>query len=92
MEGYIVEKKIPDQSIELWKYFSWRSLLTKLTAQIGARLGLGAQLCFEAPDKLRVNIVKMYLFYLVGRRQKFGWGESTGEKVTKVSANEWLVE
>ena len=52
-------KKIPDQSIELWKYFSLRSLLTKLTAQIGARLGLGTQLCFEAPDKLRVNIVKM---------------------------------
>ena len=52
-------RKIPDQSIELWKYFSLRSLLTNLTAEIGARLGLGTQLCFEAPDKLRVNIAKM---------------------------------
>ena len=52
-------RKIPDQPIELWKYFCLKSLLTKLRTQIGARLGLGTQLCFEAPDKLRVNIIKM---------------------------------
>ena len=31
----------------------------KLTAQIGARLGLGTLLRLEAPSDLRVNIVKM---------------------------------
>ena len=34
-------------------------LFEKLTAQIGARLGLGTLLCFEAPGDLWVNIVKM---------------------------------
>ena len=34
-------------------------LFEKLTAQIGARLGLGILLRFEAPGDLRVNIVKM---------------------------------
>ena len=31
----------------------------KLTAQIGARPGLGTRHCLEAPGDLRVNIVKM---------------------------------
>ena len=34
-------------------------LFEKLIAQIGARLGLGAQLCFEAPGDLWIDIVKM---------------------------------
>ena len=34
-------------------------LFEKLTAQIGAPLGLGTQLHFEAPGDLRVTIVKM---------------------------------
>ena len=33
-------------------------LFKKLTAQIGAQPGLGAQLLFEAPSDLRVNIDK----------------------------------
>ena len=41
------------------------TLFEKLTAQIGARLGLGTQLCFEAPDDLWVNIVKMQQLTLV---------------------------
>ena len=34
-------------------------LFKKLTEQIGARLGLGTLLRFEAPGDLRVNIIKM---------------------------------
>ena len=34
-------------------------LFEKLTAQIGARLGLGTRLCFEAPGDFRANIVKI---------------------------------
>ena len=34
-------------------------LFEKLTAQIGARLGLGTLLRFEAPTDLRSDIVKM---------------------------------
>ena len=34
-------------------------LFEKLTEQIGARLGLGTLLRFEAPGDLRVNIIKM---------------------------------
>ena len=34
-------------------------LFEKLTEQIGARLGLGILLRFEAPGDLRVNIIKM---------------------------------
>ena len=34
-------------------------LFEKLTAQIGARPGLGTKVCFEAPSDLWVHIVKM---------------------------------
>ena len=34
-------------------------LFEKLTAQIGAHPGLGTLICFEAPDELQVNAVKM---------------------------------
>ena len=34
-------------------------LFERLTAQIGARLGLGAQLRFKAPSDRQVDIVKM---------------------------------
>ena len=37
-------------------------LFEKLTAQIGARLGLETLLSFEAPSDLRVDIVKMQQF------------------------------
>ena len=41
------------------------TLFEKLTAQIGARLGLGTQLRFEAFGDLWINIVKMQQLRLV---------------------------
>ena len=40
-------------------------LFEKLTAQIGARQGLGIQLCFEVPGDIWVDIVKMQRLTLV---------------------------
>ena len=34
-------------------------LCEKLTSQMGARLGLGTKLCFEAPGAVWVSIFKM---------------------------------
>ena len=41
------------------------TLFEKLTAQIGAQLGLGTQLCFEVSDDLWVDIVKIQQLTLV---------------------------